>query len=174
MNSKLFTLHFSLLISLLFLSSCRQQAAKAYVTELDSNDSLSILMGNSEMTRYHSDKLDIDITYPSFLRHQYLEEDQMEVFMDEDVSLSYMVEHLDDNLHRSPGQTMMGMGAELLEAGDNYSIHTGQDDDLEYYGKVTTVFVSSPSSCAIIPAMPKPSNPSSNSSATSRQITKKK
>ncbi len=60
----------------------------------------------------------------------------MEVFMDEDVSLSYMVEHLDDNLHRSPGQTMMGMGAELLEAGDNYSIHTGQDDDLEYYGKV--------------------------------------
>ena len=67
MNSKLFTLHFSLLISLLFLSSCRQQAAKAYVTELDSNDSLSILMGNSEMTRYHSDKLDIDITYPSFL-----------------------------------------------------------------------------------------------------------
>ena len=105
MNSKLFTLHFSLLISLLFLSSCRQQAAKAYVTELDSNDSLSILMGNSEKTRYHSDKLDIDITYPSFLRHQYLEEDQMEVFMDEDVSLSYMVEHLDDNLHRSPGQT---------------------------------------------------------------------
>ena len=128
--------HFSFLIFLLFLSACRQQAAKAYVTELDSNDSLSILMGNSEMTRYHSDKLDIDITYPSFLRHQYLEEDQMEVFMDEDVSLSYMVEHLDDNLHRSPGQTMMGMGAELLEAGDNYSIHTGQDDDLEYYGKV--------------------------------------
>ena len=31
---------------------------------------------------------------------------------------------------------MMGMGAELLEAGDNYSLHTGQDGDLEYYGKV--------------------------------------
>jgi hypothetical protein len=30
----------------------------------------------------------------------------------------------------------MGMGAELLEAGDNYSIHTGQEGDFEYYAKV--------------------------------------
>ena len=125
-----------ILFTLLSLTGCRQQVAKAYVAELDSNDSISMLMGNSEMTHYHSNRLGIDITYPSFLRHQYLEEDQMEVFMDEDVSLSYMVEHLDDNLHRSPGQTMMAMGAELLEAGDNFSIHTGQDGDLEYYGKV--------------------------------------
>ncbi len=29
-----------------------------------------------------------------------------------------------------------GMGAELLEAGDDYSIHTGQDGNLEYYSKV--------------------------------------
>lgn len=118
------------------MSGCRQQGAKAYVTELDSNDSLSIIMGDSKMIDYHSERLGIDITYPSFLRHQYLDEDQMEVFMDEDVSLSFMVEHLDDNLHRSPGQTLMGMGAELIDAGDNYSIHTGQDGDLEYYGKV--------------------------------------
>ncbi len=124
-------------VLILCLFGCRQQpTAKAYVSELDSNDSLSMLMGESKMTSYHSERLDLDITYPSFLRHQYLEEDQMEVFMTDDVSLSYMVEHMDDNLHRSPGQTMMGMGAELVDAGDNYSIHTGQDGDLEYYGKV--------------------------------------
>ncbi|MBQ9231799.1 MAG: hypothetical protein IJ190_11600 [Prevotella sp.] len=118
------------------LTACRQQVAKAYMTELDSDDSLSIIMGESQMVSYHSDRLGIDITYPSFLRHQYLEEEQMEVFMDEDVSLSFMVEHVDDNLSRSPGQTMMGMGAELVDAGNDYSIHTGQDGDLEYYGKV--------------------------------------
>lgn len=118
------------------VTSCRQQVAKSYATELDSNDSMSISIGESKMVNYHSERLGIDIVYPSFLRHQYLEEDQMEVFMDEDVSLSYMVETIDDELHRSPGQYMMNMGAELLEAGDDYSIHTGQDDNLEYYGKV--------------------------------------
>lgn len=121
---------------LLCMMACRQQMPKAYVTELDSNDSLSIVMGDSKMIDYHSERLGIDITYPSFLRHQYLEEDQMEVFMNEDVSLSFMVKHFDDEFSRSPGQDMMGMGAELLEAGDDYSIHTGQDGDLEYYGKV--------------------------------------
>jgi hypothetical protein len=121
---------------MLCLMACRQQMLKAYVTELDSNDSLSIIMGDSKMIDYHSERLGIDITYPSFLRHQYLEDDQMEVFMNEDVSLSFMVKHLNDEFRRSPGQDMMGMGAELLEAGDDYSIHTGQDGDLEYYGKV--------------------------------------
>ena len=121
---------------LLCMMACRQQTPKTYVTELDSNDSLSIVMGDSKMIDYHSEQLGIDITYPSFLRHQYLEEDQMEVFMDEDVSLSFMVKHLNDEFSRSPGQDMMGMGAELLEAGDDYSIHTGQDGDLEYYSKV--------------------------------------
>lgn len=118
------------------MTSCRQQTARSYVTELDSNDSLSISIGESKMVSYHSDRLGIDLIYPSFLRHQYLEEDQMEVFMDEDVSLSYMVETVGDELHRSPGQSMMGMGAELVDAGDDYSIHTGQDGNLEYYGKV--------------------------------------
>lgn len=120
----------------LSMTSCRQQVPKAYTSELDSNDSLSISIGESKMVSYHSDRLGIDLIYPSFLRHQYLEEDQMEVFMDEDVSLSYMVETVGDELHRSPGQLMMGMGAELVDAGDDYSIHTGQDGDLEYYGKV--------------------------------------
>lgn len=118
------------------MTSCRQQVAKSYATELDSNDSIAISIGESKMVNYHSEKLGIDIIYPSFLRHQYLEEDQMEVFMDEDVSLSYMVETIGDELHRSPGQSMMNMGAELLDAGDDYSIHTGQDGNLEYYGKV--------------------------------------
>ena len=118
------------------MTSCRQQVAKSYATELDSNDSIAISIGESKMVNYHSEKLGIDIIYPSFLRHQYLEEDQMEVFMDEDVSLSYMVETIGTELNRSPGQHMMNMGAELLEAGDDYSIHTGQDDNLEYYGKV--------------------------------------
>lgn len=120
----------------LCVTSCRQQVLKAYTSELDSNDSMSISIGESKMVSYHSDRLGIDIVYPSFLRHQYLEEDQMEVFMDEDVSLSYMVETVGDELHRSPGQSMMNMGAELVDAGDDYSIHTGQDGDLEYYGKV--------------------------------------
>lgn len=118
------------------MTSCRQQVAKSYATDLDSNDSIAISIGESKMVNYHSEKLGIDIIYPSFLRHQYLEEDQMEVFMDEDVSLSYMVETIGDELHRSPGQSMMNMGAELLDAGDDYSIHTGQDGNLEYYGKV--------------------------------------
>ena len=69
------------------MTSCRQQVAKSYATELDSNDSIAISIGESKMVNYHSEKLGIDIIYPSFLRHQYLEEDQMEVFMDEDVSL---------------------------------------------------------------------------------------
>ncbi len=129
--------NFLFLLSLaLCLVACRQQQPKAYVMELDSNDSLTIALGDSKMTNYHSDKLDIDITYPSYLRHQYLEEDQMEVFMTDDVSLSFLVKHLNDDLRRSPGQDMMGMGAELLDAGDDYSIHTGQDGDLEYYAKV--------------------------------------
>jgi hypothetical protein len=132
MKTNSFLLAFLLIVA----TACKQQQAKAYVSELDSNDSLSIEMGASQMTSYHSERLGIDITYPSFLRHQYLEEDQMEVFMTDDVSLSFMVEHFDNEFLRSPGQTMMGMGAELLEAGDNYSIHTGQDGDLEYYGKV--------------------------------------
>ena len=62
----------------------------------------------------------------------------MEVFMDDnDVSLSFMVQdYAKSEVYRTPGQMLMGMGAELVEAGDDYSIHTGQEGELEYYGKV--------------------------------------
>ena len=55
--------------------------------------------------------------------------------MMDDVSLSVMVDSL-EGMMRSSGQMMMGMGAELLEVGDDYSIHQGTDDKWEYYGKV--------------------------------------
>jgi hypothetical protein len=58
-----------------------------------------------------------------------------EIFMMDDVSLSVMVDSLSGML-RSSGQQMMGMGAELVEVGDDYSIHEGADDKWEYYGKV--------------------------------------
>ena len=62
----------------------------------------------------------------------------MEVFMTDDVSLSFMVQNIEkgDDIFRTPGQQMMGMGAELIEAEDNYSIHTGQEGDFEYYSKL--------------------------------------
>ena len=36
----------------------------------------------------------------------------------------------------SAGQQMMGMGADLVDVGDNYSIQTGSDENWDYYGKV--------------------------------------
>ena len=102
------------------------------------DDSLAIELGNSDTIQYYSPYLDIDISYPSYLRHQYLIDDQMEVFMTDDVSLSFMVQDLmkGDDIFRTPGQQLMGMGAELVEAGDYYSIHQGTEGELEYYGKV--------------------------------------
>ncbi|MBQ8655512.1 MAG: hypothetical protein IJ527_00375 [Prevotella sp.] len=103
-------------------------------------DSLSIRLSNAETIIYHSDALGFDITYPSYLQHQRLDDPQMEVFLSDDLSLSFMVmdtEHVsDDVVLRTPGMTMHGMGAELLEAGDDYSIHTGQEGELEYYTKI--------------------------------------
>ncbi len=62
----------------------------------------------------------------------------MEVFLNDDLSLSFMEQQVmkGDDIFRTPGQQLMGMGAELLEAGDDYSIHTGQEGDFEYYAKV--------------------------------------
>ena len=125
-----------LFIIVLAVACGNRQQLKSFNNVMTGDDSLAIELGNSDTILYHSDPLGIDISYPSYLRHQYLADDQMEVFMTDDVSLSFMVEHFDNEFLRSPGQTMMGMGAELLEAGDNYSLHTGQDGDLEYYGKV--------------------------------------
>ena len=52
-----------------------------------------------------------------------------------DVSLSFMVDSL-NNMLRSSGQTLMAMGADLVDVGDDYSIHEGQDEKWEYYSKV--------------------------------------
>ena len=130
--------HLLLIISALLLLSCgNRQQLKSFNNVLTGDDSLNIELSKAELVRYHSQALGLDITYPNYLRHQYLEDDQMEVFMTDDVSLSFMVQDMmDEDLFRTPGQTLMGMGAELLEAGDDYSIHQGHEGDLEYYGKV--------------------------------------
>ncbi|MCR5579778.1 MAG: hypothetical protein K6F74_11335 [Prevotella sp.] len=114
-----------------------QKQPRAYVSDLTSGDSVSIKMGQYSLLKYHSDRLGFDINYPSFLVHQDLPEDvgMQEIFMMDDVSLSVMVDSL-NGMMRSPGQQMMGMGADLVEVGDDYSIHEGQDDKWEYYGKV--------------------------------------
>ena len=110
---------------------------QAYMSELTSADSVSIRMGNYTLLKYHSDRLGMNINYPSYLIHQELPDEvgMQELFMMDDVSISVMVDSL-SGMMRSSGQRMMGMGAELLEVGDDYSIHEGQDDKWEYYGKV--------------------------------------
>jgi len=115
-----------------------RQQLKSFNNVITGDDSLAIELGNSDTILYHSPHLDIDISYPSYLRHQYLADDQMEVFMTDDVSLSFMVQDLQkgDDIFRTPSQQLMGMGAELIEADDNYSIHQGTEGELEYYGKV--------------------------------------
>ena len=124
---------------MLLVSSCLggQQQPRAYASDLTSADSVAIRMGEYTMMIYHSDRLGIDINYPSFLVHQDLPDEvgMQELFMMDDVSVSVMVDSL-EGMMRSSGQMMMGMGAELLEVGDDYSIHQGTDDKWEYYGKV--------------------------------------
>ena len=119
------------------LTSCgSSQQPRAYVQELTSNDSLTIRLGQWDLHRYHSDKLGLDINYPSFLYHQPLpEEPAQELFMYEDISISVIADSLQGN-SRSASQQMMGMGADLIEVGDDYSIQEGSEDDWDYYGKV--------------------------------------
>lgn len=124
---------------LLLCWACQnRQQLKSFNNVITADDSLNIALSKSTLVSYHSPTLDIDITYPSYLRHQYLEDEQMEVFMSEDLSLSFMEQQMykGDDLLRTPGQQFMGMGAELLEATDTCSIHTGQESDFEYYAKV--------------------------------------
>ena len=128
----------SLSLLALLLAACGSgQQPHAYSTELTSDDSLSISRGDWVLTKYHSDKLSLDIFYPSFLERQDIptEDGLQELFLWQDVSVSVIVDSL-SGLSRSSGQMMMGMGAELLDSGDDYSIHEGQDDEWEYYGKV--------------------------------------
>ena len=124
---------------MLLLVSCfeSQKQPRAYVSEVTGADSVAIRMGNYTLQKYHSDRLNLDINYPSFLVHQDLPEDagMQELFMMDDVSISVMVDSVQGML-RSSGQTMMGMGADLVDVGDDYSILEGTDDKWEYYGKV--------------------------------------
>ena len=126
------------LFTLLFLGCQNQPKLKSFNNVITADDSLNIELSKADTIYYHSETLGLDITYPSYLRHQFLEDDQMEVFLNDDLSLSFMEQRLfkGDDVFRTPGQQLMGMGAELLEAGDDYSLHTGQDGDFEYYAKV--------------------------------------
>lgn len=132
-------------LPLLILSLCciltgcgNRQQLKSFSNTITADDSLNIELGHSDTLTYHSPTLGIDVQYPSYLRHLYMEDDQMEVFLNDDLSLSFMEQQLlkGDDIFRTPGQQFMGMGAELLEATDQYSIHTGQEGDFEYYAKV--------------------------------------
>jgi hypothetical protein len=55
--------------------------------------------------------------------------------MMDDISVSIMTESTDSML-RSPSQQLMGMGADLTEVTDRYSIQEGADEEWEYFGKV--------------------------------------
>jgi hypothetical protein len=125
------------IVVIVVMGGCSSRQPKAYVSELTSADSVSIKMGNYTLLKYHSDRLGMNINYPSYLVHQDLPDEvgMQELFMMDDVSISVMVDSL-SGMMRSSGQRMMGMGAELLEVGDDYSIHLGQDEKWEYYGKV--------------------------------------
>ena len=120
------------------LSGCSsRQQPRAYVSDLTGADSVSIRMGQFTLLKYYSERLGFNINYPSYLVHQELPEmaGLQELFMMDDVSVSVMSEHI-DSMMRSPGQRMMGMGADLVEITDRYSILRGVDEDWEYYAKV--------------------------------------
>ena len=114
-----------------------QRQPRAYGgTELTSSDSLTIRMGQWDLLKYHSEKLGLDINYPSFLYLQDLpEEPNQEVLMADEMSISVMVDSLTGN-NRPASQLMLAMGADLVEVGDDYSIQEGSDEDWDYYAKV--------------------------------------
>ena len=128
-----------MLLALLMISGCwgGNKTMKAYSTELSSSDSMTIQMGNYTLLKYHSQRLGFDINYPSFLIRQDLPESAglQEIFTMDDVSVSFMVDSL-NSMVRSSGQTLMAMGADLVDVGDDYTLHDGQDDKWEYYSKV--------------------------------------
>lgn len=131
---------FASILGLTLLASCGSAPQpKAYTSELTSDDSMLIRMGQWHLTRFHSDKLGMDINYPSFLYHQEMpSETSQELFAADDVSISVIVDSL-TGMSYSAGQQLMGMGADLVDVGDNYSILTGSEEKWDYYGKVIDV-----------------------------------
>ena len=74
-----------LFMLLLFAAACgNRQQLKSFNNVMTGDDSIAIELGNSDTILYHSEALGLDIRYPSYLRHQYLDDDQMEVFMTDD------------------------------------------------------------------------------------------
>ena len=125
---------FGIAILMVFSACGSKPQPRAYVSELSSSDSMIIQMGQWHLIKYHSDKLGMDINYP--LVHQELpSENSQEIFIKDDISISVIVDSL-SGMNYSAGQQMMGMGADLVESTDRYSIQTGVDDKWEYYGKV--------------------------------------
>ena len=131
---------FASILGLTLLASCgNSPQPKAFTSELTSDDSLTIRMGMWGLTRFHSDKLGMDINYPSFLYHQEMpSETSQELFVADDVSISVIVDSL-TGMNYSAGQQMMGMGADLVDVGEDYSILTGMEEKWDYYGKVIDV-----------------------------------
>ena len=138
MQSTRYESYIIIAIIAIIISACGgQRQPKAYGgMELTASDSATIRMGQWDLLKYHSEKLGLDINYPSFLYLQNLpEEPNQEVFMADEMSISVMVDSLKGN-HRPASQLMLAMGADLVEVGDDYSIQEGSDEDFDYYGKV--------------------------------------
>lgn len=128
----------SLSVFALLLTCCSgHQQPKSFNNVITGNDSVAMMLGDGTMEIYHSEALGLDIPHPSCLVHQEFDDSLQEVFVGGDISISVIAQYYnDEDIFRSAGQQMQGMGAELLEAEDDYSIHTGQEGDFEYYAKV--------------------------------------
>ena len=125
------------LLGLMLMGCGGHQQPKSFNNVITGNDSVAMMLGDGTMEVYHSEALGLDIPHPSCLVHQEFDDSLQEVFVGGDVSISVIAQYYDDeDIFRSAGQQMQGMGAELLEAGDDYSVHTGQEGDFEYYAKV--------------------------------------
>ena len=87
----------------LLLAGCfgGEKQPKAYSSDLTSSDSISIKMGDYTLVKYYSRLLGFDINYPSFLVHEILPEEagMQELFMMDDVSISVMVDSLNNMTH---------------------------------------------------------------------------
>ena len=131
---------FLLFVLPFMMVACTQQQPKSFYNVLTEEDSIAIRMDTSQMVTYNSHRLQMRITHPSFMHRQKVPEgEKFELFMFNDISLVVRIDTIGsdvDDIVRSPGQQFMGMGAELVAATDRYSIHTGNEEGLDYYAKV--------------------------------------